>query len=183
MQHVVDHRGDFVREEHAQLFADHFDTQRVDRPNDRFVLTVERLQPRMDIVPELPSDHPVERDYEHIVAVGAPSCRVQDSLDPAHKAERLATSRTGDATEGGRVRIDENGHLCATDTFVPGVQHRDECNAADPLAATSDVGRILVWAASSIFSDRTDRRTGCPAGVSGVPQDRFLGEVWVNERG
>jgi len=79
----------------------------------------------LDIIPELPRNHPVKRDDENIMTVDAQSSRVQDSLDAAHKTERLATSWAGYAAEGRRVRIDENGHLCAADILVPRVRHRE----------------------------------------------------------
>jgi hypothetical protein len=79
----------------------------------------------VDIVPELPRNHPVKRDHEDIMTVDAQSSGVQDSLDAAHKTERLATSWASDAAEGRRVRIDKNGHLCAADVLVPRVRHRE----------------------------------------------------------
>jgi hypothetical protein len=60
-----------------------------------------------------------------LVTVDAEYSGVQDSFNAAHKTERLATSWARDAAEGGRVRVDKNGHLCAADILVPRVRHRE----------------------------------------------------------
>jgi hypothetical protein len=72
----------------------------VDCANDRPVLAVERLQPRLDVVQELPGDNPVERNHEDVVAVNTEPIGMQDAFDASHEAERLAASRPGDAPDG-----------------------------------------------------------------------------------
>jgi len=103
LEHIVDHRVDFVGKEHPQLLADDLNAQGVDCANNRPVLAVERLQPRVDVVQELPGDNPVERDHEDVVAINTEPIGMQDALDASHEAERFAASRPGDAPDGVRV--------------------------------------------------------------------------------
>ena len=45
---------------------------------------------------------------------------------------RAATARTRHAADRVRVRVDKQGHLCASDAFVPGLRH-----GSDELFATT----------------------------------------------
>jgi hypothetical protein len=43
----------------------------MDRPDDGLLLTVESLQSRLNLVPELPCYDPIESDHEDIAALSA----------------------------------------------------------------------------------------------------------------
>ena len=112
-----------MRKEHPQLLTDHLDAKRVDRADDRPVVAVERLQPRADVVPELTGDNPVERDHKDVAAVNTKAGGMQDPLDASDQAEGLSAPRSGDASDGGCVRVYKGRNLRAADPLIPRLAH------------------------------------------------------------
>ena len=106
LEHVVNHRVDFVGQEYPQLLADHLDAQSMDRADDGWVLAVEGGQPLVDIFSELPSNDPVEGDDEDVAAIDAEPIGMQGALDASHGTERFSGSRSSDTADGARVRVD-----------------------------------------------------------------------------
>jgi hypothetical protein len=119
LEDVVDHCVDFVGKEHPQLLADHLDAQSMDRADDGLVLAVEGGQALVDVVLELPSNDPVERGDEDVVAIDTEPLGMHGALYASHHTERFSGSRSRDATDGARIRVDEGRHLGSVDTFVP----------------------------------------------------------------
>src|ERR1700726_1436513 len=98
-------------QEHAQILTNNLDAQGVDRTDDRLALVLEGFQSGVDIVSELSGDDPVEGDDKDVVTVNGQALGVEDALDSAHKAERLATSWPGNAADRVVVKIDKEWHL------------------------------------------------------------------------
>src|SRR5215831_6314622 len=101
-----------MRKEHPQLLTD-----------DRPLVAVERLQPRADIVPELTGDNPVERHHKDVAAVNTEAGGMQDPLDASDQAEGLSAPRSGDASDGGCVRVYKGRNLRAADPLIPRLAH------------------------------------------------------------
>jgi hypothetical protein len=66
----------------------------VNRPDDRIALMVELGQFAGDVASELLGDHPIEGNYENLVSGDVESLRVNDTVDSAHQAKRLAGPRS-----------------------------------------------------------------------------------------
>ena len=119
LENIVDHCFDFMGQKHPQILANNVNTESVNRTDDRLVFVLEGLQSGSDVVPELPGDDPVEGDDEDIVAINGQAFGVEDSLDSAHKAERLAGSRPGKAADRVLVQVDEGWQLGSANALVP----------------------------------------------------------------
>jgi hypothetical protein len=107
LANIVDHCFDFMRQEHPQILANNLDAKGVNRTDDRVVFVLEGFQSGADLVSELPGDDPVEGDDEDGAAVNGQAFGMEDAFDAAHSAERLAASRSGDATDRVSVKVDE----------------------------------------------------------------------------
>jgi hypothetical protein len=123
VQHIVDHRLDFMREEHSQLLADDVYTEGVDRSDHGVVLVLKRLQAGDDVFSELSGDHPVESDYEHLLAVDGEPLRMEEALDTPDEPERLPSAGAGDAADRVGVGGNQRGYLGTADAFVPRLGH------------------------------------------------------------
>jgi hypothetical protein len=91
----------------------------MDRSNDRLMHVLEGFQSGLDVVLELPGDDPVEGDDEDVVAINGQAFGVEDALDSAHKAERLAAFRPGNAADRVRIKVDKERHLGSENALVP----------------------------------------------------------------
>jgi len=77
------------------------------------------------LIPPNSGDHPVEGDYQDLMAVYPEPLGVEDPLNAVYEAERLAAARSGHAANRVCVRTDEGRDLRASYALVPRFGHRE----------------------------------------------------------
>jgi hypothetical protein len=95
----------------------------MNRADNWIVFVFERLQPRDDLLAEIPCDYAVEGDDQYFMAINAQPVGMQYPFDAANESECFATARPGDTANRVRIRVDKWRYLGTANVLIPRLGH------------------------------------------------------------